>query len=314
MREKRGLEVKNYAELFDESNDDLTPGERLDIKLRDQDSSNDGSEYHQEQEERSSFADFESPPPVNKKIKIWSPPRKKAPSTAPSTSSGLAPGGQHREVLGSAGGPKLQGGLRQAHGHHDQLSPDSSERVQDILDRVITKTGDHNKENLAPADDDRQKSPEKSKKTPKLPNFFKRTGGKYSTELSVKVLDKVATVVNERPLPYHQVCLNFQELVILPLLTSKTLVHNGKTKDFSSRWCRQIRSLLDDFGAGEDLDQFLDDELPGVKENLEILHLSRLQQGGGGGGVPWGKKKIPGFGVKEAFIESGIKGKAFFDP
>ena len=67
MREKRGLEVKNYAELFDESNDDLTPGERLDIKLRDQDSSNDGSEYHQEQEERSSFEDFESPHPSKKR-------------------------------------------------------------------------------------------------------------------------------------------------------------------------------------------------------------------------------------------------------
>ena len=260
----RKRQATNYN-MFEDDDSDLTDGEKLDVRLRNEDSSNDGSVYTSPESAGSSSENYSSPVSKKPKPKFhgFVPPIRKEP--VPSTSKN------------DQGETKEEG-----------------ETVEDIMKSLASNKGDEDKENVTPEASPGGEQFKMLNRRNKMATLLKRATGKYSTELLVKVVERTARVIEEKQMSYQKVCLRFQELVIVPMMADKILTHNGKSvKDFSSRWCRNVRNLRDD---DEGMEQFHDEELPGVVKSLEIIQQHSDTEE---------KKKPVSYQVREAYLPSG---------
>ena len=277
----------NYLDDF-ENEEDLTPSQKLDRRLKEDDSSFDGSDYKQVTSPSASEQDSPSPPRKKYKptfIPSFIPPLKKKPA----------------EDIPSI-----------------DLDEDQ-ETETESFEEIARRLEDKGKENIPPKTtgevaekiDGPGASFNMLNSTNKMSfNLLKRKSGKYNSELLKKVIKKTADVMKEKEVPYSKVKLRFTELVIAPLLQDKILIHQGKSmRDFSSRWSRLVCLLIND-EEGEDLDQFYPEELPEVLDSLEVIKktvepVEEGEQNTKAAGD--GKKKRPvSMAAKEAFLPSGI--------
>ena len=182
---------QDFTDLFNDEDEYMTDGEKLDAQLRAEDSSNDGSIYNAESLESESSSEIESPPIPKKpkKFPAFVPPPTRKPVPTMSSS-------KKDEV--------------------ELSSVETFESVEEITRRLAAKNRDEtNKENVAPKTNDDEDLPDIPRDDGtfkmlnpttlnKMETHLKRKGGKYNSGLLVKILEKIANVIEEKKLSYQK--------------------------------------------------------------------------------------------------------------